>query len=1203
MRLRLRTDRLATILASSRLSQNHWALRLGLSRGHWSDLVNGRHPFPSAKTRQRMLEVFDVAEDDLFVAEQARSDDIELRLALSPRYEIVRELGQGAMGTVFLATDRELGRMVAIKVVSPEAAAGVGSRALLREIAFVARLQHPNILPLFDAGEVADHPYYVMPYVRDGSLRALLQRRSRLGVNETLDLVNGIARGLSHAHEQQVLHCDVKPENILVQDVHCFVMDFGIARKLRSEAHEWRGLRKELDFSAGTPAYVSPEQASGDEVDQRSDIYSLACVIYETLSGRAPFGGRTTQETVTRRFHEAPPSLTSLAPNVNKHVALVLEQAMTLDPLLRPATARELADSLRAAASGKTVVPAIARLPVADRERTARRGQAPVGRKSAPRIAMTGFRSDLRYAVRSLTRGWRFALGVILTLGLGIGLGAPVLSLADHFFLRPPPGVSDPDRVLRLVLHGVTDKSRYFTDGLTGLDYAVMSSRARTVAGIGAWVSIPRSLGRGVNARSIKATLTSASYFPVLGVRPFRGRFYHESEDVQGMTEAPCVVSYQFWRTDLDGARDAIGRTLLIGNVTYTVVGVTPPEFSGIALGANDVWLPLHVAAPEFQGNDPELWTTDHSAWLRLVARLAPGVSITHATTEADLLYRTSGERTRDRHLAGTFVWDPLQPGRSSLGNRSAKISLWLGAGGVLLLILVAANLTNLFVARSAGRARQTAMRLALGGGWRELLRLELTEVMLLGAAAAAVGLAIATPAVRAARALLLPGVAWVRPAFDARIAFVAFGIAFGVGAIVALWGTVQALRADPIDLLRGASTSQMSASRRANAVRRALLVVQAAVFAVLLTSASAFVLSMQRATRVDFGFDVRDVMATRVSFPAGTPRAEVRALMRRAQERVAALPGVQSASLGYMEPWVNNTEQPISVPGSTVKPPMTMFDMATPEYLRTFGVPMRQGRWIETGDGPNAPPVVVVNESLERVFWRVGSAVGQCMRVGADSMPCRTVIGVVRDFHVMGGADDPPKPGYYIPVAQTERFRQTPILFVRATGSPPAAMRAVRQAVQSLEANLPATDVHPIARNIDWLLSPLRLGAAAFTAFGLLAAIVGAVGLYSVLAFLIMDQRRAHAIRLAVGAEPARLARSVVRFAIATAGVGVTLGFAMLVPIARLIEPLLFHTRVLDPLVLLAVAVLGVMTALGASLVPVRTVLKTDVMAVLREQ
>jgi putative ABC transport system permease protein len=803
---------------------------------------------------------------------------------------------------------------------------------------------------------------------------------------------------------------------------------------------------------------------------------------------------------------------------------------------------------------------------------TRRRGPGANPFATFSRPSMTGLRSDLRYALRSLSRSWRLALGVLLTLGLGIGLGAPVLSLADHYFLRPPPGVSDPDRVLRLVLRGAGPNGPYLAEGLTGLDYTVMRSRARTLATVAGWINLERSLGRGANARSIPITAASASFFAALGVAPLMGRFYHDSEDVEGVAEAPCVVSYRFWQTSLDGAKDVIGRTLLIGEIRYTIVGVAPEHFSGLGFRAVDAWLPLRVSMPEFQGRDPQLWTTDRSAWIRIVARLKPGVSVAQATTEADLLYRTSGPRTRDKNLEGTFLWDPLQPGRSSMGSTSARISLWLGAGGALLLLLIAANLVNLFVARSAAHARQTAVRLAIGGGWRHLLRLQLVEALLLGIAAATLGSLLAVPATGVARSLLLPGTTWDRPVFDARVAALAFGIAFGVGAVVALWSTTQAMRANPVDLLRGAGSPHASGDRRTGMVRRTLLVVQAAVFAMLLTGASAFVLSLQRASDVDFGFDVGDLYAARLSLPADAPPERAR-------------------------------ELPISVPGSTIKPPWTLFDMATPDYPRTFGVQMRRGRWIELGDGPNAPPVMVINEALEKVFWPAGSAVGQCIRVGADSMPCRTIVGVVRNFNVTGTADDPARPAYMLPFAQTQGFRQRPALFFRPRADPNVVARSVRETLQTLEANLPAASVHPVRENIEWMVSPLRLGAAAFTTFGGVAAIVGAVGLYSVLAFLIIEQRRAYAIRLAIGAAPTRLARSIIRFSVVTVVVGMMAGYAAFIPLANVLESLLFHTRALEPVAVAGVVMLGVLIAVAAAIIPVRTVIRTDVMAVLREQ
>jgi putative ABC transport system permease protein len=1195
MRYRLRTDTLAELLATSRLSQNHWAIRLGLSRGHWSDIVNGRHPFPSAKTRQRMLEVFDVPLERLFVADNGGTDEIDFKRAISHRYEILSELGQGAMGAVHLATDRALGRLIAIKVVSPEAAAGVGTDALLKEIAFAARLQHPNILPLFDAGEAAGHPYFVMPYVREGSLRALLNRAGRLEPRDALPLIAGIANGLSYAHERQVLHCDVKPENVLVQDGHCLITDFGIARKLRSEFREW-AVRTEIDFSAGTPAYVSPEQASGERaVDQRSDVYSLACVAFEMLSGRAPFGGRDTQEIVSRRFHEPPPSLDEITSAVPHSTAVLLTRALALDPALRPDSARELAAEL--SRSVVTIVPVAAVRP----------SSSPVTSHPRPRavrasVSMQQIMSDLRISFRGLRKHWRFSAGVVLTLGLGVGLGVPALSLADNLFLRAPSGVHDPDRVLRLVERGFSQGSPYFTDGLTGLDFTTLVSRAKSLEGVAGWIILSRSLGRGTDARPITTGAASASFFTVLGARPRLGRFYQASEDVEGAAPA-CVVSYDFWKNSLGGTSAALGRRLLIGDLTYTVVGVAPQGFNGVELRAVDVWLPLRVVSPEFNGNDPDLWTTDHSSWLRMVARLKPGVSVDAATAEAAVLYRTAGPRTRDKEVKGTFLWDPLQPGRSSLSNVSATIALWLSGGAALLLLLVSANLINLFVARDAVRARQTAVRLAIGGGWRDIMRLQIVEAVILAALAAMLGLVVAAPAVGIARSLLMPGLIWSQPSLDLRVAAITFGIAALIGIAIAAWTTAQAARINPSTLLRGSGSNQSSDARGAHTVRRTLLIVQAAVFAMLLTSAAAFVSSLRKASAVDFGFDPTRILAAPFNLPADTPRPEARALLERAQQHVSAMPGVESASLGYMEPWQNNTGMPISIPGSDVKPPYSLLDIVTPEYLRTFAIKLRRGRWIATSDVANSPPVVVLNETLAKTLWPSGDAIGHCMRVGADTMPCRAIVGVVQDFRVTGALDDKPMPVYYVAYAQAAGFRQRPRLFIRPRGDATAAISTIRQSLQSLDPRLPAIAVHLLSDNTTPFAATLRLGAAAFMTFGVVAAIVAAIGLYSVLSFLIVEQRRSHAIRHAIGATPNVVARSVVRYGVVTAVVGMLVGWLVLMPLRRVIEPLLFHTSLFDATTLSLIALFGSGLAVLASVTPARAVARTDIVNVLREQ
>jgi serine/threonine-protein kinase len=249
--------------------------------------------------------------------------------AMADRYVIDRVLGQGGMGTVYLARDVKHGRPVAIKVLFPEVLERVGAANFLREIRLTARLQHPHILPLLDSGEAAGCSYYVMPYVKDGSLRQLMNRKGRLSLKEGMRLARGLLDALHHAHENRVVHFDIKPENILISGGHAVLTDFGISRAVRTEDSPWRAA---LDTSSGTPAYVSPEQASGEPVvDPRSDIYSLACVLFEMFAGAPPFDGASDLAVVSRRFTQPAPSLSRVAPHVPAGLSAAIRRAMAID--------------------------------------------------------------------------------------------------------------------------------------------------------------------------------------------------------------------------------------------------------------------------------------------------------------------------------------------------------------------------------------------------------------------------------------------------------------------------------------------------------------------------------------------------------------------------------------------------------------------------------------------------------------------------------------------------------------------------------------------------------------------------------------------------------------------------------------------------------------------------------------------------------
>jgi putative ABC transport system permease protein len=1205
VRRRLDTARLAELVNRSRLSQNHWAIKLGLSRGHWSDLLNGRHPYPSSRTRQRIAEVFGVDEDELFVAESGSTGDHDFRLAMFTRFEIIGELGAGGMGTVYHAFDRHLARDVALKMVSAEAASGVGSDQLLQEIRHVARLQHPNILPLFEAGEEAGRPWYTMPLVQAGSLGQLLRNRTRLSLSETVPLLRAVARGLAHAHERQVLHCDVKPENILIQDGHPYVMDFGIARRIHSESNEWRGVRRGLDYSAGTPAYVSPEQAAGDrDLDHRSDVYSLACVVFEMLAGRAPFTGSTTREVVSLRFRIAAPDIRAFAPELPRAAVEVLQRAMSIDPARRPPTADAFADELAASSTGVSV--AVQSLAVGT-TRTLARARAGLGLQGPPSLSlpMTGFVNDLRCAARSLRRQWRFSLGVVLSLGAGLGLGLPAFGLADHLFLRPPPGVRDADRVMQLVQRAPDQRGGfYYNNGLTGLDYTEITRRSTSFEGVAGWIVLPMSAGRGPEARRLSTLAASASYFPVLGLTPFLGRFYTPDEDVQGVKAGPAVVTHRYWRIALGGDSAALGRRLDIGTVAYTIVGVAPPGFEGLDFSRVDVIVPLRVLTPDFQGTAPELWTTDQSSWLRMTARLKPGVSVAVATDEANRIYTTSGPRVRDKELKGGLVWDPLQPGKSSLPSVRTRVAVWIAGAAALLLVLVLANLLNLFLARTASTRRQVALRLAIGGGRKHLLRLHLLEAALLGVIATGLAIAIAAPATSVIRSNLFTGVTWSRATIDLRLTLFAFALTVLIGGLVALASANTAARVDPAALLRATGSDRASIGRTGAAIRQTLVVIQAAIFVVIVTGALAFTASVNRVMAIDMGFEFDEVIVASVPLRSvGYSQEDARRFYNEAHQRLSSLPGLESVSLGYTEAWQNNRTEDLRIPGyDHSSQPFVLFDAVTPDYARTMQLRVREGRWIAESDAATAPAVVVVSDAFVKTFFPNGGAMGTCIGIGDESNACRTIVGIVADPRVTGSLDGPAVPLYYLPMAQATNYTFTPRLFVRASGRVEGAMNMVRRELQRSAPDLPAVTVRRLSEGFAPYVSTFRLGRLLFGVFGALAGFVAAVGLYSVLSYLATERRREYAIRVALGAGASRVAEPILRHSLGSAAAGLASGLGIVVIFADSVEAMLFRSSVVEPAVLGAAAALGVAIGLVAAVGPVLTVLRTDAMGVLRE-
>ncbi|MHC4984501.1 MAG: protein kinase domain-containing protein, partial [Planctomycetota bacterium] len=552
MRVLLKRERLLDLIARSGLTQNHWAIKLGLSRGHWSGIVNGKHPYPSARTRERLLEAFGVPFDELFEVEAGPSgwSDQDFGAAIADRYVIDREVGQGGMGTVYLARDVKHGRQVAIKVVSPEAVSGIGVQQFLKEIRYSARLQHPHMLPLYDSGEAAGYPFYVMPYVRDGSLRDLLKSNQRLSLERTLRIAHGVSTALQFAHDNRVLHCDVKPENVLLFDDHAYVADFGISRAVHAEAMEW-GKRNEIDSSAGTPAYVSPEQASGEQnLDPRSDA---------------------------QRFTSVVPDLKAFAPQVPRRIAEAVATAMELASQRRHASPREFMDALEEGAKGhqskarEIVGLRMSRLSALTRRVIGRRSAVPRQRNRG--IEMIGsIKQDFGYALRTLARTPGFSIVVVLTLALGIAANTMVFSLVNTYFLRPLP-FGEPERLVELRQY---DPVRQYRARLSLAQMVDWQERSTAFEGMGAfYYSYDNVTGPEGPERLWVSTVTE-NMFDVLDAQPMLGRTFARGEGGPGGADV-VVMGHALWQRRYSGDPQIIGRAITIDDVQHTVIGIMPP--------------------------------------------------------------------------------------------------------------------------------------------------------------------------------------------------------------------------------------------------------------------------------------------------------------------------------------------------------------------------------------------------------------------------------------------------------------------------------------------------------------------------------------------------------------------------------------------------------------------------------------------------
>ena len=806
-----------------------------------------------------------------------------------------------------------------------------------------------------------------------------------------------------------------------------------------------------------------------------------------------------------------------------------------------------------------------------------------------------GMRQDIGFALRTLRRAPGFTFAAIITLALGVGANLTMFGIVDRLLLRPPAGVTSPELVRRLYFTQRSDGDENTDPSLSYPAFLAIGDRMRPTAIVGAYTTLEMILGEAGEGRRVPVTLATASLFPALGVRPAAGRFFTPEEDAPPVGAAVAVIGYALWKDAFGGEASAVGRSVTLAGKRYQIVGVAPEGFTGVEPQRMDVWLPVSTLGGEIVNQYvPGPWHQARNiGWIRGIVRVKSEAVIQQATDLATAGYRSSLEarwsaaRVDSMHPRATL--EPLLLERGPDQTPSARIALWLAAMSLLVVLIASANVANLLLARALGRRREIAVRMAIGAGRARLIAQLLTEGMLIALLGGIAALLVAHTGGQFVRDILLPDVDWSGALFERRTLAAAGALVIGTGLLI---GIVPALQASDMSLVGSLKTGGREGGGRRSFTRGALVATQAALSLVLLVGAGLFLRSLHNVQSVPLGFVADRVLTVGLDMTgAGYSNEETMALYDQLHERVAQLPGVQHASLAFTEPFVTTITYKISVPGrdSIVLPPSgpPSVNAVTPDFFATMGTRVIAGRQFVAEDRRGAPLVGIVNETMARVLWPGGSAVGQRVCITEiDTKPCFDVIGVAQDARWNSLQEDAAMQMYF-PLAQNPSDIPLRVLHFRATGDQASIIRAVRNEVRQIAPRVLFADVKILADNFEPQMRPWRVGARVFTMFGALALLLAGLGLYGVIGYDVAQRTREMAVRMALGAQVGDVLRLIVGQGVRLAGIGIVIGLVIALLAASSVAPLLFDTSPRDPVVLGVVALTLFAVAVMASVIP----------------
>ena len=835
--------------------------------------------------------------------------------------------------------------------------------------------------------------------------------------------------------------------------------------------------------------------------------------------------------------------------------------------------------------------------------------------------SIESFLQDANYGLRAMLRSPALTLVALLSLALGIGANTAIFSLLDAVLLRSLP-VKDPHQLLLMGTgdwNGISDGFA-ITDAYSYPFYrqfqqknAVFSSTAVIFSMLNqAHGFVLDPTGRAsVEAQPMNIQLVSGTYFETLGVQALHGRMFTDADDNSEGDHPVAVISNAWWKRDFAGDPSVLSRRLKLGDTVFNIVGVAPPEFFGTKVGESpDLWIPLSMmrsVPPHWEG-----YKDNFSESLLLFGRLKSGVTSQQATANVNLLFqqilRSFPDAKLNQENLGKLAkahvpLTSMATGLSDLRGQFSEPLQILMAVVALVLLIACANIANLLLARSTARARELAVRQALGAQRGRIIRQLLTESLILALTGGALGIALASAANRLLLHMVSGGLDNIPLDVSLNIRLLLFTLAVTI-ATALIFGTIPAFRATRLqltDTLKSGRTPQGVAAR--NPLARILVISQVALSLVLMVGAGLFLRSLINLTNIDTGFNKENVLRLKIDFSsAGFKNDDPRqiALYNTITDRVSALPGVQAASFSSFTFREGSWNGDITVPGMPVNHNIDVkHNIIGAGYFATMQIPLVAGRGFDSTDSATSQRVAIVSQHMARTLFPNGQALGRSYHIGDPKSPYeQQVIGIARDVK-FDDLTESPEDIDYLPFFQGNCCLNS--FELRYTGNTGAISTAVQQTIHSIDRTLPISGITTLDDEVARSITNQRLVAQLSTFFGLLAVFLSSIGIYGLMSYIVSRRTNEIGIRMALGAARSNVRILILREIALLVAIGIAIGIPAALIADRYVTHMLYGLRGADPLSLAAATIVLLVVALLAGYIPAQRASRVDPMVALR--